>query len=437
MMPFGPLLFFRRITPRTTVWGLGIGFAVTVILLGLAGIVAVRESRAIRKSSARVVAEHRVTAKLLHEVQVEENTLTEVLHQMVRSPHLADRAALLRELHEADTTLARLAEQSRDSTDASLWQELLRASLDFSAAARVELARAGAADPVKIDALFVLHDRVVKLTHQLLDHSASHLAAADRQIETRSNDLAGDSVALLGSCLLLASACAFATVLFVRRSIRQIEWQSDELNRVSWHMLQTQEETARRFSHELHDELGQSLAALRANLTGRCQDDAEERRADCVRLVDESIANVREISQLLRPVILDDFGLDASLRSLAEKFGQRVRVKVRYQSNLEQRLEPEIETHLYRIAQEALTNIARHADATEVRISLEQNAGRVRFIIEDNGRGIPHGREESSASLGLIGMRARARECRGELALEQVLPHGVRVVISVPVKPLP
>ena len=110
---------------------------------------------------------------------------------------------------------------------------------------------------------------------------------------------------MLGASLLLAITCAGTTILFVRQSIERLKWQSSELDRVSWHMLQGQEEAARRFSHELHDELGQSLAAVRSNLTQRRNRDLEMLRDDCLHLVDQSIANVRELSQLLRPVILE------------------------------------------------------------------------------------------------------------------------------------
>jgi signal transduction histidine kinase len=247
-------------------------------------------------------------------------------------------------------------------------------------------------------------------------------------------ELADESAMLLSSCFLLAALCAAGTVVYVRHSVRRIEWQTDELDRVSWHMLQTQEETARRFSHELHDELGQSLAALRAHLTSMTSADLEERRADGVQLVDEAIANVRELSQLLRPVILDDFGLDAGLRWLTEKFAQRTRIHVEYESSLAGRLQSDMETHLFRIAQEALTNIARHSKAGRVNMTLEAEASIVRLAIADNGIGLPEGMQEATGSLGLIGMRARARECGGRLLLQPVQPRGLRVLIEVPLR---
>ena len=100
-------------------------------------------------------------------------------------------------------------------------------------------------------------------------------------------------------------------------------------------MLESQETAARRFSHELHDELGQSLTAIKANVTALDPATPPDpaRLEDCRRLIDEAIQNVRELSHLLRPTILDDFGLDAGIRWLAERFGQRTGIEVDYKSS--------------------------------------------------------------------------------------------------------
>jgi len=175
---------------------------------------------------------------------------------------------------------------------------------------------------------------------------------------------------------------------------------------------------------------------VRANLTKGSTHDLPSLRADCLHLVDESIANVRELSQLLRPVILDDFGLDAGLRWLAEKFGQRTRLKVDYESDFTGRLPDETETHLFRIAQEAFTNIARHSEATEVKISLLHRDQSIHLIIEDNGKGLPNQSDDIiySPSLGMVGMRARARQSGGELTATSRQPHGLRIEIVVPLQ---
>ena len=157
--------------------------------------------------------------------------------------------------------------------------------------------------------------------------AASHEKAslARNQINARSEELIRQSLSLLGLGLALALFCAVLTVRTTTGLFRKMEWQTGELSRVSWHMLENQENTARRFSHELHDELGQSLTAIKANVAGiQSERYAQDGRLrDCLSLVDEALRNVRELSQLLHPTILDDFGLDEGLRWLAEGFTQR------------------------------------------------------------------------------------------------------------------
>lgn len=426
--------FSGRITERNVLWGLILGFGLVVILLGLAGLVAVRDSRAIRQSATKLAKDQVLIARLLHEVQAQEDALALGLHRLTRDSTTEDRANLLIALESADKALANLAQQAGGTPQAEMWNRLASATQAFTQIATPTIARSGPIPENVLESLFTSHDGVVRIIHDLVLISTQHLTEVDEQMNRQLRDLADDSTVLLSTCFFLAALFAVATIAFVRKSIRRIEWQRDELSRVSWHMLQTQEETARRFSHELHDELGQSLAAVRANLTSKNNDEPEARKADCVHLVDEAIANVRELSQLLRPVILDDFGLDAGLRWLTEKFGQRVRVKVDYESSLAGRLHSDSETHLFRIAQEALTNIARHSEATRVNITLQAEVAIVRLVIADNGKGIQPDRQESSSNLGLIGMRARARECGGTLEPQAVMPNGLRIVAEVPLR---
>ena len=225
------------------------------------------------------------------------------------------------------------------------------------------------------------------------------------------------SILLLAGCFALAVLGALVTLRFTFGLLSRMEIQAHELSRVSWQMLQGQEDAARRFSHELHDELGQSLMAMKANITAFTPDNLEVRRKDSLALVDESIANVRELSQLLRPVILDDFGLDASLKWLADKFSERTGIQVRYSSSFSGRLSDETETHLFRIAQEALTNIARHSGATKVEIELTKRDGYIWLSIADNGKGLQKKSHTPKPSIGMVGMRARARHAGGDIRM--------------------
>jgi signal transduction histidine kinase len=244
--------------------------------------------------------------------------------------------------------------------------------------------------------------------------------------------LSDASVAFVGGSVALALIFTVVTLRVVSQLISQMEWQTAELGRVSWQIVEDQEATARRFSHELHDELGQSLAAVKTNLAALNGPQANDARmTDCIKLVDEAIGNVRQMSQLLRPTILDDFGLEAGLRWLAEGFASRTGVEVQVDSTYSGRLADETETHLFRISQEALTNIARHSGAKHVRIRLEGAAGEIRLSIQDDGRGLGAPRGDGRG-LGLIGMRARARSAGGDVNVRSKSGEGVLIEVRVP-----
>lgn len=263
--------------------------------------------------------------------------------------------------------------------------------------------------------------------------SSGRGAELEEKIERQSQELLDELESVLGVCLVLAFSCAGITVYTTRRALRRLEWQAGELDKVSWQMLQDQEVVARRFSHEMHDELGQSLTGLRSMLKRIDGREWMERRAECVGILEEALTGVRELSQLLRPVILDDFGLDAGLRWLTERFSERTQIVTEYWSYCPRRLADEQETQLFRIAQEALTNVARHSGATEVIIRLDTSGNRVLLRIEDNGRGMPD-EEQRRPSLGLVGMRARARHVGGEFKTTKGKRGGVRIEVEAPVK---
>lgn len=407
-----------------------VGFGMVLIILGVASLVALREKQ-IRRDAVLAMKNHLVHAQLLHEIQVQEDILTQVLHQLASRPGSEKIKEKYDELLQADQTLQQLADQAASNLQTDQWRQLADASRRFTEIAQIDIRQQNEDRIARIDEMFSQHDIVVKIIHNLIQQHIQNWVSMDERMRVELDELGTRSTIMLTACFLLAIVFAASTLLIVRKSIERMQWQRDELNRVSWHMLQTQEDTARRFSHELHDELGQSLAAVRANLVHSAPMSVDQRN-DCLHLVDESIANVRELSQLLRPVILDDFGLEAGLRWLLDRFGQRSRIDVTFASNLDVPLLPGVETHLFRIAQEALTNIARHSQASSVHCKLWLDQAWLQLMIEDDGIGLTPNASEQSSSLGLIGMRARARECGGSLELENVIPSGLRIKILLP-----
>jgi signal transduction histidine kinase len=257
-------------------------------------------------------------------------------------------------------------------------------------------------------------------------------AELETRIEEQSEKLLGGLIWILGACFILAVSGSALTIWTTDKAFRQLEWQTAELSRVSWHMVESNEKIARRFSHEIHDEVGQAMAGAKGMLMRMSPEELPQQREELIGLMDEVMTGIRELSQMLRPVILDDFGLDAGLRWLSERFSQRTRIQVSYDSNFSGRLSDELETQLFRIGQEALTNVARHSGATKASVRLEVARGRVRMEIEDNGKGIPLEWTPSQPSLGMVGMRARARQVEGELTVDNRAGSGLRILVEAP-----
>lgn len=410
------------------------GFSAVIVLLLAAGFVGVKNAQLIQESAAAVGQNQAVTTRLLEELEREQATLNAAFYKIWRGPAETERDRVLRELDEADQTIDRMIREAEGTPQEQLWKRLDQAMLSFSTEARRLLATRDASS-FSTRELFRRHEDVTSLVARLIAEGYERVAASQVQIIQRSQRLVKESFFLLGGCLLLALVCAGLTVRTTTVLIRNMEWQTGELSRVTWHMLENQETTARRFSHELHDELGQSLTAVKANLAAVeiAPGSERDRVEDSIHLVDEAIRNVRELSQLLRPTILDDFGLDASIRWLTERFTQRTGIDVEYESHFKERLADETETHLFRIVQEALTNVARHSGATRVQISLGQERSRVHLVLRDNGRGLKPTNGNGSG-MGLTGMRARARSAGGELRVQSSNGNGVSIELWAPVR---
>jgi signal transduction histidine kinase len=411
---------------RTLLRVLVIGFAVVIALLAAAAVIGVHNARSITASTEALVADQLVITRLLDEVEREQEALNAAFYRLSRAPENVDRAKVLAALDQTGGEVEVLVQKARGGPDEAAWNALERAVLDFSTEARQLLAGKKAPGFSSRD-LFVQHEEVTAVVAHLADLSYARAADTRRRVDAQTNSIVTESVLLIGGCFLVALVSAVVTVRIAARVFRQMEAQASELSRVSFRMLETQEATARRFSHELHDELGGSLTAIKTNLAS-----SHPHIEDSIKLIDDAIANVRTLSQLLRPTILDDFGLDAGIRWLAERFSERTGIDVDYRSQFDARLVDETETHLFRIVQEALTNVARHANASRVTIFLRAENGNIRLTISDNGRGLAD--TPNHTGMGLTGMRARARSAGGDCAISTTTGGGVTIDVSAPLE---
>jgi signal transduction histidine kinase len=201
--------------------------------------------------------------------------------------------------------------------------------------------------------------------------------------------------------------------------------RSAELEQLTRLMLRVQEDERRRIARELHDEAGQVLTAVKIELE-------LDGRSEAGALVGRALNQVRDLSNLLRPAALDDLGLLDSLRALVDDFSSRTRIQVALDlEGATRRLPPDVEVVIYRVVQEALTNVARHARATDVDVRLTIDQREARIIVEDNGHGIA---PDASPHVGWLGMRERVTALGGQLAIGAARGHGVRLDAHIPLQ---
>ncbi len=243
------------------------------------------------------------------------------------------------------------------------------------------------------------------------------------------------AVAVMVLVVGAATAVGCARLLAVLRSA--LAQRQRELTDLSARLMAVQEDERRRLARDLHDEFGQALTAVNAHLWLIERQPSEEealraRAAEARRLVNRTIASMRELSQLLRPSVLDALGLVPSLDGLVKAFGENHGIGIALAADdLPDRLPHEMETALYRITQEALTNVARHARASRVRVGLAVIAGELRLEIEDDGVGLKSRNGSGPPTgTGLIGIRERVRALHGELTIAS--RKGVRLTVQVP-----
>jgi two-component system, NarL family, sensor histidine kinase UhpB len=218
-----------------------------------------------------------------------------------------------------------------------------------------------------------------------------------------------------------------------RRMLVRIE---DERRRSGRLVLRAQEEERRRLARDLHDEVNQALTAILLRLEALSQAAPPELGGELdelKRLVNQAMNELLQLARQLRPTALDDHGLLPAMASQVRRFAAQTGIKADLEAGDEDaRLDPDEEIAVFRIAQEALANIARHADATEVRVGLRTGEGGVELTVCDDGRGFQPGQPPAGSGLGLGGMAERARLVGGELTIESRPGFGTELSLRVP-----
>jgi signal transduction histidine kinase len=250
-----------------------------------------------------------------------------------------------------------------------------------------------------------------------------------------------------GALILGCAAACFATwhVTGLERELHRQRLAEThnrrDLERLSARLVDAQEQERRSLARELHDEVGQALTAIKMSVGvalrtpgthPRAQAALEEARS----VAETTLQGVRDLSQLLHPSMLDDFGLPETLAAYLRNFSKRTGIRAHFShEGPDARMVPAVEVCLYRIAQEALTNVARHSGALSCSVTLRQLDRQVELTVEDSGRGVVLASDDTDVrrGLGLMGMRERAQSLAGRFELTDRPGGGTRIIVALPI----
>jgi len=377
---------------------------------------------------------------------------------------LIDTAAAHREEYRAE--LARLREAVEQALTAYVpevgskaerehWARLQTELAEFWASRELALTDSGPRTPEQASAL--LRTRVVPRREtilEVLDQLAALQAEANRRRQEEANALYAQVrfrlMSMGGATLLMALVVAVMASRHVSRLQREIERQRaaeqqnrQDLERLSARLVDAQEAERRKLARELHDEVGQALTAVKMDIGIALRSDNRIRvkgaLEEASELAETTLRGVRDLSQLLHPSTLDDFGLPTALATYLRSFSQRTGIRAHLAETVDDRLVASIEVCVYRIVQEAFNNIVQHSGASACTVSLSAGTGALRLVIEDNGRGMGAFPRPADArrGLGLIGMRERAQALGGTFFIENAATGGTRIAVTLPLQVAP
>ncbi|WP_319242247.1 PAS domain S-box protein [uncultured Propionivibrio sp.] len=224
-----------------------------------------------------------------------------------------------------------------------------------------------------------------------------------------------------------------------RRAEQQLRDSHRQLQELSASLQRVREDERSRIARELHDELGQLLTGIRLEISwlgGRLipeQRQLSERIVAIKEQIDQTIASVRRISSELRPLVLDDLGLVDAAHWYIDQFSERTGIQVeRHLPDSDITCDSAVATALFRILQESMTNVARHAQASRLKVRLSHGSGEWRLDVEDDGQGFVYDDGQCCGNMGLVGMRERAQMLGGYLEVESASARGTRIRVVIP-----
>ena len=422
------------------------GFGSMMLLASLLGFSQIRRSAALQRDLIEAQEKYAATEKLVTDLRADLYRISLDLRdflldrdvsdsQQVREEILEARRRILNSLAELEKALGDAADpkemarlRERVETFFTLlgppleWKPEVKLALGGSYVRRVLLGRRAE--------ISLIAEQLQALNYDNLKRAQQRLLEAQQDFRRRLNRLTY-------GILLLSAAVAAASIWWIFRLEQRARAAEQEMRELSQKLVQAQEAERKRLSLELHDQVGQMLTALRMEISnlGRIGPGHPERFREHLKQAKEvaegAMKTVRDLAMGLRPSMLDDLGLAPAVEWLSREFSRvsGIPVDVRVQGALDG-LSDAQKTSLFRVVQESLTNVMRHARARRVEVTLEETEDRVVLVVRDDGCGLQNGK--GRRGLGLLGMEERIRELGGVFTLASAPGAGTTVRAEIP-----
>jgi signal transduction histidine kinase len=425
-----------------------LGFIFAFGLLALAGILSYRRATVSMRTSQQVIQSQVVLKELETTLSIIEAAESRMKTYIIsgKENHLQQYNSYKARIHDQLKHLEELtANDSIAVVQVSELERMFDAKVDFIASV-MEMRKQGRTDEMNaaleidsdkatVDDLVEKIEQIKKDVGQKLVSSEQKSLRISRQTRITLQMLIGLSLALLTTGYFLIKA----DIRERRKAEQKLLQTTNELRKFAVHLDNAREEERAHVSREIHDQLGQLLTVMQFDLKAmwslaspRSQN-MRKRIKEMDQVVDQSMQVIKRISSALRPPQLDDLGLVESLRWHLRDFCQRTKMEHTFAVEPQDLVcETELSTILFRILQEALTNIARHAKATLVEVSLKRSQNELVLRVADNGRGISGQQVSGTGSLGLVGIRERIRPWGGRLEIAGQPGKGTILMVSIP-----
>lgn len=443
-------------SPSRRLW---LGLCVTLAIFVIFASYTIREIRWLQDFQVNVVQKNRKASLQLLRLQDDTYQLAVSLRDMTlpesRYPIFYWKGEFSRLRDDMNNALAMEAQYAANTPAGDQLRRQLRDILDnfwLLADEAFNLADQGHEDSARYlirSQLEEQRETISRVVSRLLSLNDQAQQEAGQRVSSVYGQVSKDILLLIGVLFLVALGTGLYTLQANRKTFERLhhlaeklQSQSEQMRMLSWKLIEVQERTLRHVARDLHDHFGQILTAIGVML-GRAGQKALDKDPVFVqdvqavkKIVEDTLQSVRDESQIFRPAILDDFGLQQTLEWFAEQFSRQTGVQVHYQGKLSDGfLAPEAAIHVYRIVQEALNNVARHSGAREAWVTVEEKENLLNLEVRDKGAGFEVGAEVKRAAgqgIGLMGMRERAEHLNGSFAIRSAPQKGTTVSVRVP-----